>query len=169
AFISLSILNYQYLAPAWLQTLRDTSGVTVRKKKGNSNEKDRGSKQECRQTQAVYETKQAGRRTQSLQIKPRGPHNKESAEQRTKSAKDGKSVEQGIRLVVVYGTKKEGHGTKQEGRRTNRVRGTKNQVHRRQKEQYGGYMVAFSGRNYAARSVPRFVANSTHIITSFTL
>lgn len=30
-------------------------------------------------------------------------------------------------------------------------------------------MVAFAGRKYAARSVPTFVANSTFIITSFTL
>ncbi|XP_047306745.1 uncharacterized protein LOC124910175 [Impatiens glandulifera] len=33
----------------------------------------------------------------------------------------------------------------------------------------GGYMVAFSGRQYAARSMPVLVADSTHIITSFTL
>ncbi|KAI3696839.1 hypothetical protein L6452_29419 [Arctium lappa] len=33
----------------------------------------------------------------------------------------------------------------------------------------GGYMVAFSGRKYAARSIPAFVANSTYIVTSFTL
>ncbi|XVE59682.1 hypothetical protein DITRI_Ditri05aG0065500 [Diplodiscus trichospermus] len=34
---------------------------------------------------------------------------------------------------------------------------------------YGGYMVAFAGRKYAARSVPAFVANSTYTVTSFTL
>lgn len=34
---------------------------------------------------------------------------------------------------------------------------------------YGGYMVAFAGRKYAARSVPAFVANNTYIVTSFTL
>lgn len=34
---------------------------------------------------------------------------------------------------------------------------------------YGGYMVAFAGRKYAARSLPAFVANSTYIVTSFTL
>ncbi|KAL0337073.1 UNVERIFIED_CONTAM: Transcription factor E2FA [Sesamum calycinum] len=33
----------------------------------------------------------------------------------------------------------------------------------------GGYMVAFAGRRYAARSIPAFVANSTYTITSFTL
>ncbi|KAL8517630.1 hypothetical protein ACS0TY_015753 [Phlomoides rotata] len=33
----------------------------------------------------------------------------------------------------------------------------------------GGYMVAFAGRKYAARSVPAFVANNTFIVTSFTL
>lgn len=33
----------------------------------------------------------------------------------------------------------------------------------------GGYMVAFAGRKYAARSPPLFVADNTHIITSFTL
>ncbi|XXG42484.1 hypothetical protein AAC387_Pa01g2754 [Persea americana] len=32
-----------------------------------------------------------------------------------------------------------------------------------------GYMVAFAGRKYAARSSPTFVANSTYTITSFTL
>nr|DAD28984.1 TPA_asm: hypothetical protein HUJ06_030452 [Nelumbo nucifera] len=32
-----------------------------------------------------------------------------------------------------------------------------------------GYMVAFAGRKYAARSPPAFVANSTYIVTSFTL
>lgn len=36
-------------------------------------------------------------------------------------------------------------------------------------ENYGGNMVAFAGRKYAARSTPTFVANSTYIITSFTL
>ncbi|ERN01379.1 hypothetical protein AMTR_s00002p00262020 [Amborella trichopoda] len=36
-------------------------------------------------------------------------------------------------------------------------------------ETYGGYMVAFAGRKYAARSTPSFVANSTYIVTSFTL
>ncbi|GLJ15097.1 hypothetical protein SUGI_0246750 [Cryptomeria japonica] len=35
-------------------------------------------------------------------------------------------------------------------------------------EQYG-YMVAFAGHKYAARSIPRFVADSNIIITSFTL
>ncbi|CAK9136196.1 unnamed protein product [Ilex paraguariensis] len=30
-------------------------------------------------------------------------------------------------------------------------------------------MVAFASRKYAARSVPAFVANSTYIVTSFTL
>ncbi|XP_043722692.1 uncharacterized protein LOC122669878 [Telopea speciosissima] len=34
---------------------------------------------------------------------------------------------------------------------------------------YGGYMVAFAGRKYAARSIPEFVANNTYIVTSFTL
>ncbi|CAH9098928.1 unnamed protein product [Cuscuta epithymum] len=34
---------------------------------------------------------------------------------------------------------------------------------------YGGYMVAFAGRKYAARSIPAFVANGTYIVTSFTL
>ncbi|CAL5435865.1 unnamed protein product [Camellia sinensis] len=33
----------------------------------------------------------------------------------------------------------------------------------------GGYMVAFAGRKYAARSSPAFVANSTYSVTSFTL
>lgn len=33
----------------------------------------------------------------------------------------------------------------------------------------GGYMVAFAGRKYAARSLPVQVADSTHTITSFTL
>ncbi|XP_031126585.1 uncharacterized protein LOC116028882 [Ipomoea triloba] len=33
----------------------------------------------------------------------------------------------------------------------------------------GGYMVAFAGRKYAARSVPAFVANGSYIVTSFTL
>ncbi|XP_058191029.1 uncharacterized protein LOC131308196 [Rhododendron vialii] len=33
----------------------------------------------------------------------------------------------------------------------------------------GGYMVAFAGRQYAARSVPVFVADNTNTITSFTL
>ncbi|GER33776.1 expp1 protein [Striga asiatica] len=37
------------------------------------------------------------------------------------------------------------------------------------KDSYGGYMVAFAGRRYAARSIPAFVANSTFIVTSFTL
>ncbi|XP_010263788.1 PREDICTED: uncharacterized protein LOC104601968 isoform X2 [Nelumbo nucifera] len=36
-------------------------------------------------------------------------------------------------------------------------------------DMYGGYMVAFAGRKYAARSQPTFVANSSYIITSFTL
>lgn len=30
-------------------------------------------------------------------------------------------------------------------------------------------MVAFAGRKYAARSLPAFVADDTHTITSFTL
>lgn len=34
---------------------------------------------------------------------------------------------------------------------------------------YGGYMVAFAGRKYAARSLPAFIANGTYIVTSFTL
>ncbi|KAL0550875.1 hypothetical protein IC582_009940 [Cucumis melo] len=34
---------------------------------------------------------------------------------------------------------------------------------------FGGYMVAFAGRKYAARSQPAFVANNTFIVTSFTL
>ncbi|XP_042511567.1 uncharacterized protein LOC122086666 [Macadamia integrifolia] len=34
---------------------------------------------------------------------------------------------------------------------------------------YGGYMVAFAGRKYAAVSIPAFVANNTYIVTSFTL
>lgn len=38
-----------------------------------------------------------------------------------------------------------------------------------QPENYGGYMVAFAGRKYAARSLPAFVANSTYTVTSFTL
>ncbi|PWA98676.1 hypothetical protein CTI12_AA015480 [Artemisia annua] len=38
-----------------------------------------------------------------------------------------------------------------------------------QPENVGGYMVAFAGRKYAARSVPAFVANGTFIVTSFTL
>ncbi|KAL2900940.1 ALK tyrosine kinase receptor-like protein scd-2 [Bienertia sinuspersici] len=33
----------------------------------------------------------------------------------------------------------------------------------------GGFMVAFAGSKYAARSPPTFVANNTHIVTSFTL
>ncbi|CAL5377278.1 unnamed protein product [Camellia sinensis] len=33
----------------------------------------------------------------------------------------------------------------------------------------GGYMVAFAGRQYAARSVPIFVADMTNTVTSFTL
>ncbi|KAF2289599.1 hypothetical protein GH714_037389 [Hevea brasiliensis] len=36
-------------------------------------------------------------------------------------------------------------------------------------ENNGGYMVAFAGRKYAARSLPAFVANSTYTVTSFTL
>jgi len=32
-----------------------------------------------------------------------------------------------------------------------------------------GYMVAFSGRKYASRSTPAFVANGSYIVTSFTL
>ncbi|KAM1255855.1 hypothetical protein ACFX2G_030645 [Malus domestica] len=38
-----------------------------------------------------------------------------------------------------------------------------------QPDSYGGYMVAFAGRKYAARSLPAFVGNSTYIVTSFTL
>ncbi|XAR59493.1 hypothetical protein NMG60_11015348 [Bertholletia excelsa] len=33
----------------------------------------------------------------------------------------------------------------------------------------GGYMVAFAGRQYAARSVPTFVADGNHTVTAFTL
>ncbi|KAL2463970.1 hypothetical protein Fot_51926 [Forsythia ovata] len=33
----------------------------------------------------------------------------------------------------------------------------------------GGYMVAFAGRKYAARSIPAFVANGTYSVSSFTL
>ncbi|KAI4378636.1 hypothetical protein MLD38_016090 [Melastoma candidum] len=33
----------------------------------------------------------------------------------------------------------------------------------------GGYMVAFAGKKYAARSLPAFIANSTFTVTSFTL
>ncbi|XP_051146941.1 uncharacterized protein LOC127262334 [Andrographis paniculata] len=33
----------------------------------------------------------------------------------------------------------------------------------------GGYMVAFAGRQYAARSIPVLVADGTHTVTSFTL
>lgn len=36
-------------------------------------------------------------------------------------------------------------------------------------DSYGGYMVAFAGRKYAARSLPAFVANNTFTVTSFTL
>ncbi|KAK9123693.1 hypothetical protein Sjap_013295 [Stephania japonica] len=36
-------------------------------------------------------------------------------------------------------------------------------------EKHGGYMVAFAGRKYAARSLPIFVADATHIVNSFTL
>ncbi|XP_049400580.1 uncharacterized protein LOC125864600 [Solanum stenotomum] len=36
-------------------------------------------------------------------------------------------------------------------------------------DSYGGYMVAFAGRKYAARSLPAFVANGTFTVTSFTL
>lgn len=36
-------------------------------------------------------------------------------------------------------------------------------------DSYGGHMVAFAGRKYAARSVPAFVANGTYTVTSFTL
>lgn len=32
-----------------------------------------------------------------------------------------------------------------------------------------GYMVAFAGRNFAARSLPTFVADDNYIVTSFTL
>ncbi|KAL7096454.1 hypothetical protein ACP275_10G080200 [Erythranthe tilingii] len=38
-----------------------------------------------------------------------------------------------------------------------------------QPDSVGGYMVAFAGRKYAARSMPAFVANGTYIVTSFTL
>ncbi|KAF5194791.1 Expp1 protein [Thalictrum thalictroides] len=38
-----------------------------------------------------------------------------------------------------------------------------------QPDSAGGYMVAFAGRKYAARSPPAFVANGTYIVTSFTL
>ncbi|KAK7263481.1 hypothetical protein RJT34_31072 [Clitoria ternatea] len=34
---------------------------------------------------------------------------------------------------------------------------------------FGGYMVAFAGRKYAARSPLAFVANNTYVVTSFTL
>ncbi|KAG8374026.1 hypothetical protein BUALT_Bualt11G0088100 [Buddleja alternifolia] len=37
------------------------------------------------------------------------------------------------------------------------------------KDSLGGYMVAFAGRRYAARSSPAFVANSTYIVTSLAL
>jgi hypothetical protein len=33
----------------------------------------------------------------------------------------------------------------------------------------GGYMVAFAGRKYAARSLPVFVSNSSYSVTAFTL
>lgn len=33
----------------------------------------------------------------------------------------------------------------------------------------GGYMVAFAGRAYAARSIPVFVADNANTVTSFTL
>ncbi|XP_057787498.1 uncharacterized protein LOC131004761 [Salvia miltiorrhiza] len=33
----------------------------------------------------------------------------------------------------------------------------------------GGYMVAFAGRKYAARSLPIFVADANYIVTSFTM
>lgn len=36
-------------------------------------------------------------------------------------------------------------------------------------DSYGGYMVAFAGHKYAARSTAAFVANSTYTVTSFTL
>ncbi|KAI3984982.1 hypothetical protein MKX01_004750 [Papaver californicum] len=36
-------------------------------------------------------------------------------------------------------------------------------------DSYGGYMVAFAGRKYAARSRTAFVANTTYTVTSFTL
>lgn len=38
-----------------------------------------------------------------------------------------------------------------------------------QPDSAGGYMVAFAGRKYAARSNPAFVANGSFIVTSFTL
>ncbi|XP_044507794.1 uncharacterized protein LOC123227171 [Mangifera indica] len=37
------------------------------------------------------------------------------------------------------------------------------------RDSYGGYMVAFAGRKYAARSPYAFVANATYTVTSFTL
>ncbi|CAM0876688.1 unnamed protein product [Alopecurus aequalis] len=36
-------------------------------------------------------------------------------------------------------------------------------------ENAGGYMVAFAGRKYAARSLPIFVTNNTYTVTGFTL
>ncbi|XP_020571804.1 uncharacterized protein LOC110018733 [Phalaenopsis equestris] len=33
----------------------------------------------------------------------------------------------------------------------------------------GGFMVAFAGRKYAARSIPIFIGNSSYVVTSFTL
>ncbi|WOL08935.1 hypothetical protein Cni_G17688 [Canna indica] len=33
----------------------------------------------------------------------------------------------------------------------------------------GGFMVAFAGRKYAARSLPVFIGNGTYVVTSFTL
>lgn len=36
-------------------------------------------------------------------------------------------------------------------------------------DNYGGQMIAFAGRKYAARSLLAFVANSTYTVTSFTL
>ena len=42
-------------------------------------------------------------------------------------------------------------------------------IWRNWQDSVGGYMVAFAGRRYAARSPPAFVANSTYTVTSFTL
>lgn len=37
------------------------------------------------------------------------------------------------------------------------------------KSKSGGYMVAFAGRKYAARSLPEFVADTNYIVTGFTM
>lgn len=34
---------------------------------------------------------------------------------------------------------------------------------------YGGYMVAFAGQKYAARSLPVLITDNSNTITSFTL